>query len=386
MKQWPLVALGELLRQVDRSQKVDSAGSYRLLGVRLDGNGPFIRETVLGTETSANRLNRVETGDFIYSRLFAWRGAFGVIDESMNGCFVSNEFPIFRAVTERLDVEFLASWFKLPSVWSQVEANCTGSTPTTRNRFKEDFFFELQIPLPPISEQQAIVAHLNVLAEKTREVEWHLDAVKRITSDLLLSLNIGLASDQMTRLGDVIELCELSEPVTAEEIYPQVGVRGFGGGLFPKPAISGAETSYKSFNRLYTGAIVLSQVKGWEGAIARCPIELDGWFVSPEYRTFRCKPEISSDEYFGELISTEWFWSKLQDATRGVGARRERTRPEQFLKIEMPLPKLKNQLKIVEILKLQAGLRTKHAAIRAANAALLPATLERIFSFVTKDS
>lgn len=125
---------------------------------------------------------------------------------------------------------------------------------------------------------------------------------------------------------------------------------------------------------------MLSQVKGWEGAIARCPTELVDWFVSPEYRTFRCKPEQASSEYIGEIVRTEWFWQRLQDATQGVGARRERTRPERFLNMELVLPRLSDQLRIVEVLKRQTPLRAKHAAIRQANAALLPAMLERLFS------
>ena len=52
---------------------------YRLLGVRLDWRCPFLREVVTGAQTAANRLIRVEEGDFIYSRLFACRGAFGLI-------------------------------------------------------------------------------------------------------------------------------------------------------------------------------------------------------------------------------------------------------------------------------------------------------------------
>ena len=44
------------------------------------------------------------------------------------------------------------------------------------------------------------------------------------------------------------------------------------------------------------------------------------------------------------------------------------------------MPDLGDQLKIVSILKQQDRLRAKHAAIRQANAALIPATLERIFS------
>lgn len=238
----------------------------------------------------------------------------------------------------------------------------------------------VEIPLPPLAEQQALVAHLDALAERSRQIEAHLDAADSVSSSLLLSLHHQLAADKRLQFSDLLELKELSEAVKPAGTYPQVGVRGFGGGLFAKSAIGGTETSYKAFNRLYEGAIVLSQVKGWEGAIARCPKELDGWFVSPEYRTFQCKPSCASDAYLGELVKTEWFWSKLQDATRGAGARRERTRPEQFLNIELPMPHLDDQLRILEILNRQAPLKAKHSAIRQANAALLPATLERVFS------
>lgn len=42
MKAWPSVKLGELLEQIDRMERVDPDASYQLLGVRLEGNGPFI--------------------------------------------------------------------------------------------------------------------------------------------------------------------------------------------------------------------------------------------------------------------------------------------------------------------------------------------------------
>ncbi|MEI8264271.1 MAG: hypothetical protein WCI59_00810 [Betaproteobacteria bacterium] len=87
----------------------------------------------------------------------------------------------------------------------------------------------------------------------------------------------------------------------------------------------------------------------------------------------------------GEIVKTEWFWQQLQDATRGVGARRERTRPEQFLNIELVLPTLNDQLRIVEVVNRQVPLKAKHAAIREANAALIPATLERVFSSQTRE-
>lgn len=378
MKGWSKVALGELLRRSDEAAVLEPAAEYHEVTIKLWGKGVVSRGKVRGSDVvSVRRV--VRTNQLIMSKIDARNGAIGLVPPELDGAIVSNDFPSFDfRDPERCDAAFMGWLVRSAPFVELCKAASEGTT--NRVRIKEDRFLDQQVGLPPLSEQQAVVARLDALAEKTREVGAHLDAVERISADLLLSLHHRLAADRVVRLGDVLELREISEAVTAAGNYPQVGVRGFGGGLFPKPAISGTETSYKTFNRLYTGAIVLSQVKGWEGAIARCPIELDGWFVSPEYRTFSCKPDLACNEYFGELVGTEWFWSRLQEATRGVGARRERTRPEQFLNIELPLPVLVDQLRIVEILKRQLPLRAKHAAIRQANAALIPATLERIFS------
>jgi type I restriction enzyme S subunit len=380
VREWPLVRLGELVTLVDRFEAVVPTASYRLLGVRLEGNGTFHRETVKGTETSASRLNRVETGDFIFSRLYAWRGAFGIIPPEQDGAFVSNEFPIFCVDENRLHAQYLKRWFELPAVWSRVLEDCTGSTPTTRNRFKERYFLDLEIPLPPLPEQHATVARLYALTDKTRQLTAHLDAIESEANALVLALHHNLAKKRAVSLSEVIELQEDPVPIRLDETYPQVGVRGFGGGLFAKPAISATDTTYRAFNRLYPDAIVLSQVKGWEGAIALTPPSLVGMFASPEYRTFRCLPEKASPDYLGKVFGTPWFWSLLQDATRGVGARRERTRPEQFLNVTLPMPAYDEQIKAVEIFSRLNALNTRHTSIREANDSLLPATLERLFN------
>jgi len=41
------------------------------------------------------------------------------------------------------------------------------------------------------------------------------------------------------------------------------------------------------------------------------------WFVSPEYRTFRCISTEVRPRYLAALVRTEWFWRKLSHATRG---------------------------------------------------------------------
>jgi type I restriction enzyme, S subunit len=166
---WAIAKLGDVLTSVAREETVDDLKEYRLLGIRLDGRGPFLRETVMGAQTSAGKLFRVADGDFIYSRLFACRGAFGVISPEFDGCYVSGEFPVFVPKDGKIDTDFLKYWFRLPRVIERVNANCTGSTPLTRNRFKENFFLALEIPLPSFAEQRRIVARIEELRDQINE-------------------------------------------------------------------------------------------------------------------------------------------------------------------------------------------------------------------------
>src|SRR5437899_1984382 len=95
---------------------------------------------------------------------------------------------------------------------------------------------------------------------------------------------------------------------------------GLGGSRKKLHRHGGSQTTYRTFNRLYEGALILSQVKGWEGAVAVCRPSFTGRFTSPEYRTFRCIPDQALPGYLSTLVETEWFWSRLSQATRGVGA------------------------------------------------------------------
>jgi len=64
----------------------------------------------------------------------------------------------------------------------------------------------------------------------------------------------------------------------------------------------------------------------------------------------------------------------------GTNIRRRRLQPSAFLAYVMPVPSMATQLKIRAAYLRTQSLKAQHAAIRQANAALLPATLERVFS------
>jgi type I restriction enzyme S subunit len=73
------------------------------------------------------------------------------------------------------------------------------------------------------------------------------------------------------------------------------------------------------------------------------PERFAGWYASPEYRTFSFIFSEALPQYMSAVVKSPWFYSKLADLTRGVGARRERTRPEAFLEMKIPMPTIEQQ-------------------------------------------
>jgi type I restriction enzyme, S subunit len=153
---WKRRPLGELVRQVRREEAVDPSRGYRLLGVRWYGGGLFVREEKQGSEVGASKLYRIEAGDFVYNRLFAWKGSFAVAGKDVAGAYVSGEFPTFEVDTNSLDVRYLLGLFSDPRVWVIVEDKSVGGTPTSRNRLKEAAFLRLEVPVPPVREQMRL--------------------------------------------------------------------------------------------------------------------------------------------------------------------------------------------------------------------------------------
>ena len=164
-----MVLVSQIAKQVRREIRPESNTRYKLLGLRLAGRGLFLREEKTGSEIKSPKLYRVRAGDFIYSRLFAWRGAFGVVSGQFDGCFVSSEFPCFVLEKELVDSEFLLRYILRPSILKEIEALCTGTTRLSRNRFKEDRFLNLDISLPSIDVQVQARKRLNALSDKLRE-------------------------------------------------------------------------------------------------------------------------------------------------------------------------------------------------------------------------
>jgi type I restriction enzyme S subunit len=148
-------------------------------------------------------------------------------------------------------------------------------------------------------------------------------------------------------LGEVTQLDLNREPIDPSKTYPMVGVLSFARGLFDREPIENGNTSYKHFLRLRSDHIVMSQLFGWEGALALSNDRFAGKYLSPQFPTFLNDERRLDRKFLGWLMRRPGFWSDLGTRASGMGDRRRTLNPEAFFACQIPLPPLDEQRRIV---------------------------------------
>jgi type I restriction enzyme S subunit len=149
----------------------------------------FVKPDIDGALTSANVLNRVRQGQFIYSRLFAFEGAYAYVPRQFDGFYVSNEFPAFDVDPDRIDARWLANYLKSPVRWAELGGSSKG-LGVRRQRVAPGALLDYSVWLPPISIQRKIVEAIEKVEATsiTRDRSGH-----RMTLLLAAAMNAAFA-------------------------------------------------------------------------------------------------------------------------------------------------------------------------------------------------
>lgn len=379
MKAWPRISLGAVLRRADEPAVIDAAAEYQEVTIKLWGRGIVSRGKVRGSDVVSAR-NVVRHNQLILSKIDARNGAIGLVPPELDGAIVSNDFPSFEfRDTDLCDPAFMA-WL-VRSVHFVELCKAASEGTTNRVRIKEDRFLDQEIVLPPLTEQRALISRLEALTEKTRQVEAHLDAVELGASRLIRGYIFGPegANRAKRRMSELV--CQRQPDVSVDGTvqYRFAGVYSFGRGVFPSVVKMGSEFSYERLSTVRAGDFTYPKLMAWEGALGIVPTECDGMVVSPEFPVFTVNTVAVLPEVLDIYFRTPDVWPELAGISGGTNARRRRLQPATFINYEMPVPSMAKQLELRAIYQHTQLLKSKHAAIRLANAALLPATLERVF-------
>lgn len=186
---WRHTDLGSLMVPVVDRVSVSPGESYPNLGIYSFGRGVFEKPKIDGGSTSAQSLNRVRAGQFIYSRLFAFEGAYSHVPPAFDGYYVSNEFPTFDPSSEQLDARWLASCLRSPDRWAELAGSSKG-LGVRRQRIPVEAVLAYRVWVPPIDQQRVMVQIMQVLETSQ---DWRDRAQERINSLLPAALNEAFA-------------------------------------------------------------------------------------------------------------------------------------------------------------------------------------------------
>lgn len=186
---WTRTRLGEVLERAVDSVRVDAAAAYPNIGIYSFGRGVFEKPDIEGSSTSASVLFRIRAGQFIYSRLFAFEGAYSYVPAQFDGRFVSNEFPVFEPDAARLDARWLATFLRSPSRWAELGGASKG-IGVRRQRVPVEAVLNYEIWLPPLKTQRSAVRAFEKIDDAGRSRSASLQRLKSLTS---AALNLAFA-------------------------------------------------------------------------------------------------------------------------------------------------------------------------------------------------
>lgn len=373
------VQLGDVLTLERIPVDVDLDTEYRQIGIKSFGNGIFHRDPCLGCDLSKLKYYEVHPGRLIVSNIMAWEGAIGISTESEEGFVGSARFLSYRPTSD-VDIRYLNYYFQSPDGLSLIRSASTGTV--ARNQTLSPRNFEKStVPLPALDEQRRVADKLDSSSSRVNAVETLRSRLPQLLQELRESLIGSALRSNVTpvRVGDIVALTRTEIEVAADNLYRAIGMRSFGKGVIHYAPAPGSELSKLRYFTFPQGALVLSNIKAWEGAIGVTGEDEVGHVASNRFLFYLPVDERVNISYLRHYLLSRSGLAQVSANSPG-GADRNRTLGiKRFEQIEFPLPERREQDRVALALD-TLNTQLASSCLEAALPALRPALLNAAFS------
>lgn len=148
------------------------------------------------------------------------------------------------------------------------------------------------------------------------------------------------------RLGEVLTRSSETVALRPDATYREVTVKLWGKGVVPRGETTGLDIAAERRSVVRRGQLVLSRIDARNGALGIVPKELDGAIVSNDFPAFVAAQDRLLPDFLGWLCRTAGFVEGCQRASEGT-TNRVRMQEERFLSMEVPLPPVPEQRRVV---------------------------------------
>ena len=213
------VKIGDFLYRIRRPIELNKNKEYKLVTIKMHHKGVVLRGLKKGSEIKS-KMYQVKKDDFILSGIDARNGAFGIVPKELDGAIVTNDFWYFELDEDVIDKHF---FLELTSTnWFDEICRLGSDGTTQRIRLQKDKFFNQEINLPPLEEQQEFI--IKFIKSKTinniidEEIQTQQTLLKKLRQSILQEAIEGkLTASWREQNPDLESASKLLEKIKAEK-------------------------------------------------------------------------------------------------------------------------------------------------------------------------
>lgn len=374
---WKTVKLNELCSLSIDKEPVKEFDNYRLVGIRLWGQGLYERESIIGHSTQYNFFTKSKTGNLLFNKIWARNGAISVVQQQHNGLYVSPEFPVY-SLKDRIIPDWMYYYTKYYKLWEFCDEKSRGTSG--KSRIKPECFLDIHIPLPPHSEQKRIVKIIKSVEEKLKKFNELNKKQEKDIKNTLYSAYIDLIKgEEYMAMRVVAPINRRKVEVEPNTIYNEIGVRSFGRGTFEKPSFKGSDLTWQKPYWMKEGDLLFSNIKAWEGAVSLIRKNEDGKVGSHRYITCKPNQDLIRKEFLLYHLLLPTGIDQLSLASPGTADRNRTLNTKKLEAIKVPVPKIEKQEKFEKLLNQFKKLKTQKEEQEKKLSLLIPSLLDKAF-------
>ena len=375
MKNWKPYRLGDFLERQYDSVSVDSYTKYKRITIKTKGQGIELRDEVEGVSIGTKNQFRVKYNQFLLSKIDAMNGAFGIVPQNCDDGIITGNFWTYNINEEIIERKYL-ELLCLKQEFTKFSIAASEGT-TNRKYLREAKFLNLSISLPSIQEQKCIIS-------KIEEVKSRLDIINQLRmeqekeiNNLRYSIFLELQENYpSSRIGDVLISQNRSVIIEPDKIYKQVTVSGNHKGVSLRCMIKGSEIGSKQY-LAKKGDFIISKIDARNAAMGMISEDLDEALVTGDFPLFGFN-EIINPLFFYHFSNTPYFDNACKEASEGT-TNRVRIKMDRFYNIQIPMPPLEEQNRIVDLLENSNEIKKTHKEQEAELKQLMPSLLDKAF-------
>lgn len=310
---------------------------YTQIGIRSHGRSLFYKEPVTGAALRNKAVFWIEPGCFIVNIVFAWEQAIGKTTQSEVGMIGSHRFPMYRPVNDRVDIDYLISYFLTRRGTDILEAASPGGAGRNKTLGQERFL-KSKIILPRIEEQRKIAAILTA-QDKVIELKERLLAEKQRQKAYLMQ-QLLTGKKRLPRFVKSWKTVELGE------IFNYIQPTAY------LVKTTGYDDSYKTPVLTAGKTFILGYTNETEGVFTKVPVVIfDDFTTATKYVDFPFKVKSSAMKILTikDGFSIVFAYEAMQLIKFTVGGH-ERHWISKYSCLTIDIPDIEEQTAIAEVL------------------------------------